>query len=102
MEHFGGGLLDLGWWINAIEIPVVGAIFWFLRNVSKSTSEGDAKLHRRIDELSEKFGACQVHCAVAYVTKDSIERIENRIDERLGRFEEKLDRFGERLGEGKR
>jgi hypothetical protein len=87
--------MDLLQWISVIEVPVFLAVMaWIAKSLSderKDRSEGDSKLHKRVDDLAEAFAACRRECAMTFLSKADGRDQFARLDTRLERIEQKLD-----------
>ncbi len=83
------------WWINAVEAPVVAALFWMIHGLKKDVEarletrdlrHGDG-LSRTRDELAE----FKLEVARTYVPLSLIREADRRMSEHLLRIEEKLE-----------
>ncbi|CCG41960.1 hypothetical protein [Magnetospirillum molischianum] len=92
MDHT---LLDPGWWVTAIELPVIGAMALLLW---RSRQEWDSRiddLERRFDlglgQMREALAAYKLEVAKSYATTGYLKDVERRLTEHLVRIEAKLD-----------
>ena len=81
--------MDLVWWITAIELPVLGGLFWLLQS------------HRREDErehraLRDELAAFKLHVATAYASIVYLKEVEARLTAHLTKIEAKIDRMVDR------
>jgi len=87
--------MDLLQWISVIEVPVFLAVMaWIAKSLSderRERSDGDSKLHQRVDDLAASFASCRRECAMTFLSKDDGRDQFSRLDSRLERIEQKLD-----------
>lgn len=81
--------MDLIWWITAIELPVLGGLFWLLQS------------HRREDErehraIRDNLAAFKLHVATGYASIVYLKDVESRLTAHLLKIEAKLDRVVDR------
>ncbi len=87
--------LDLIWWITAVEIPVLGSLFWLIWRVRRDSQEcadrnrGDLAV--QIQQLREGLAAYKLEVAQSYVSIPYIKEVERRLTDHLVRIETKLD-----------
>lgn len=95
MEHWS---MDPLWWITAVELPVLGGLFWL---IWRSRQDADG----RLDDLAHRLevGSGQARDALAsyklevaksYATTGTLKDVERRLTEHLVRIEAKLDNVG--------
>ena len=84
------------WWITAVEVPVLSALFWF---VLKNKNEADDALDRlqetldvRSSQLRESLMNFKLEVAKSYASIADVKDLEARIVAHLLRIEAKLDR----------
>lgn len=101
-----GHVLDLGWWITVVEIPVLAGLFWLnwrarrdaevavaaLRERTERALDGvrqsaDAEMHA----LREGLGAYKLEVAKSYASIGLLKDVEARLTAHLLRIERKLD-----------
>lgn len=93
------------WWINAVEAPIVAALFYMIHGLRKDV---DARLEtkdtRQADGLArtrEELAAFKLEVARTYVPLSLIRDVDRRMTEQLLRIEEKLEEM-RRAAEGRR
>lgn len=93
------------WWINAVEAPIVAALFYMIHGLRKDL---DARLEtkdtRQTDGLArtrEELAAFKLEVARTYVPLSLIRDVDRRMTEQLLRIEEKLEEM-RRETEGRR
>lgn len=95
--------LDLMWWITAVELPALGALFWLAwRN--RRDAEAAIEAARRLNEsavaaLRDGLAAYKLEVAKSYASIPYLKEVEARLTGHLIRIENKLDRSA-RLGLG--
>ncbi len=65
---------DLVWWLNAVQVPALGGLFWM------------------VQQLREQVSAYKLEVARTYASLSHLKDVENRLTEHLVRIEAKLDR----------
>lgn len=73
------------WWITAVELPVLGGLFWLIH---KNKKEGD----RDIVALRESLMEFKLDVAKSYASISDVKDLEVRLVAHLLRIEAKLDR----------
>ncbi|MGB1077679.1 MAG: hypothetical protein ACPG05_05165 [Bdellovibrionales bacterium] len=75
---------DLGWWITAIEIPVLSGLFWlFWRN--------KGEVDRAIIFIRRDLMEFRLDVAQSYARSTDVRELEGRLTSHLLRIEAKLD-----------
>ena len=64
---------DLGWWLTAIELPILGALFL------------------RLEKLANDLARTKIDCAKFYASHSEVHELEERLTAHLLRIERKLD-----------
>ncbi len=86
----------LGWWITAVEIPVISCLFWLIwrtREQSENAVERlQSLLNQRCSQLREALGAFKLEVAKTYASHTDLRELETRLVEHLLRIEMKLDK----------
>lgn len=87
--------MDLMGWITAVELPVLGGLFWM---IWRSRAEADAEIeaNRRTFEVGlaqnrEALAAYKLEVAKGYASIGYIKDVEKRLTVHLERIEHKLD-----------
>ncbi|PWC34185.1 hypothetical protein [Azospirillum sp. TSO35-2] len=76
--------LDLAWWITAVELPVMGGLFWLIARTRKDADSG-------LDDLRDSLAAYKLEVAKTYVSFATLKDVEQRLTDHLLRIENKLD-----------
>ncbi|MBP2301592.1 hypothetical protein [Azospirillum picis] len=82
-ETLQGGL-DLAWWITAVELPAMTALFWLIVRARKDAESAFAALR-------ENLAAYKLEVAKTYVSVATLRDVEQRLTDHLLRIETKLD-----------
>lgn len=92
MDHW---TIDAAWWITAVELPVLGGLFWL---IWRGRQDADARLdevEHRLDvgmgQAREALAAYKLEVAKSYATTGYLKDVERRLTEHLVRIEAKLD-----------
>lgn len=93
--------LPLTWWIQVVELPALGGLFFWMkstRNETDTTRENMRKtLEERIEKTREAVSLHRVEIAKQYASIDSIRDLEKRLTDHLIRIEEKLETRQQRM-----
>lgn len=83
------------WWITAIEIPVVVALFWMIHGLRNDVQErierGDARETEALGRTRDAFADFRIEVARTYVPLSLIRDVDRRLSEHLLRIEQKLE-----------
>jgi|GEM_PF-144193 len=87
--------IDVAWWITAVELPVMGGLFWLVMRV-KDEAEATLEVMRShvetaLDDLRESLAQHRVAVASSYVTTNTLRETEQRLTEHLLRLEARLE-----------
>ena len=86
---------NLVWWISAIEIPALGALFWMIWNGRKENDESTKHLRDVIEsrnaQMREALSAFKLEVARNYAAVGDMKDLESRLVGHLLRIESKLD-----------
>ncbi|MCW2237893.1 hypothetical protein [Azospirillum canadense] len=87
--------VDLVWWISAVELPVMGGLFWLitrLRNDSESALEDlRVRAENAQAQVRESLAAYKLEVAKTYVSFATLKDVEQRLTDHLLRIETKLE-----------
>ena len=87
--------MDMGWWITAVELPVLAGLFWLIWRQSQECDQRLNQLDTRLDiglsQGREALAAYKLEVAKTYVTTGTLRDVERRLTEHLVRIEAKLD-----------
>ncbi len=82
-------------WLTAIELPVIGALFWLLWRTRRETDERLDEARRRADialtQTREALSAYKLEVARTYASMSHLKDVEARLTAHLLRIETKLD-----------
>ncbi len=86
--------LDIIWWITAVELPVLAALFWMnwrtRDDVEESLNELDQRFTHSLAQTRESLAAYKLEVAKSYVTISYLKDVERRLTGHLLRIEAKL------------
>jgi hypothetical protein len=86
--------LTWAWWITAVEIPVVGYLFWLIHHGRREAESALLKLYREIQgNLSmvlENLAQSKLEVARLYATLADLKDVEQRLTDHLLRLESRL------------
>ncbi len=88
--------VDLVWWITAVELPVMGGLFWLIVRLRKDAHDAVENLRLRAEAASaqvrESLAAYKLEVAKTYVSVGTLKDVEKRLTDHLLRIEHKLER----------
>lgn len=86
----------LMWWITAVDVPVLSALFWMNVRTRRDNEEAIENLREgfelRSTQLREALAAFKLEVAKSYASVSDLRDLEGRIVSHLIRIESKLDR----------
>ena len=92
MEHWS---MDPLWWITAVELPVLGGLFWLIWRAHQEADDRLDELAHRLEvgvgQVREALAAYKLEVAKSYATTGYLKDVERRLTEHLVRIEAKLD-----------
>jgi len=98
--------LDLAWWITAVELPVMGGLFWLIARLRKDAESALETLRSRAEsaqaQVRESLAAYKLEVAKTYVSFATLKDVEQRLTDHLLRIENKLESGGFPFVEGGR
>ncbi|CAK0740021.1 Chemotaxis protein [Azospirillaceae bacterium] len=87
--------MDLVWWISAVEIPVMGGLFWMITRQSRDSEEAIDELRQRVEttrsQEREALASYKLEVAKSYASVLALKEVETRLTDHLLRIESKLD-----------
>lgn len=87
--------LDVVWWITAVELPVMGGLFWLIVRLRKDAQDAVESLRLRAETAStqvrESLAAYKLEVAKTYVSVGTLKDVEKRLTDHLLRIEHKLE-----------
>lgn len=88
---------DFAWWITAVELPVLGALFgmiWRARGEAQAEIDRlEDVLAKRTGQLNEALSAFKLEVAKTYASRADLKELETRLVGHLLRIEAKLDEW---------
>lgn len=98
--------LDFAWWITAVELPVMGGLFWLIARLRNDAETALETLRTRAEsaqaQVRESLAAYKLEVAKTYVSFATLKDVEQRLTDHLLRIENKLESGGGPFGEGGR
>ena len=83
------------WWISAVELPVVGCLFWLIHHGRREAERALLKVYREIQgNLSivlDNLAQSQLEVARLYATIADLKDVEKRLTDHLVRVETRLN-----------
>lgn len=87
--------LDLVWWITAVELPALAALFWMTWRSRRDATEAITDIRHdheiSVSHLREVLSAYKLEVAKSYVSIPQLKEVERRLTGHLVRIEDKLD-----------
>lgn len=87
--------IDVVWWISAVELPVMGGLFWLILRLRKDAESGLDTLRQRAEsaqaQVRESLAAYKLEVAKTYVSFATLKDVEQRLTDHLLRIEHKLE-----------
>lgn len=87
--------LDVVWWITAVELPVLGGLFWLIAKLRNHVDQTLENFRLRADtaqtQVRESLAAYKLEVAKTYVSTATLKDVEQRLTDHLLRIEAKLD-----------
>lgn len=87
--------LDIAWWITAVELPVMGGLFWLIARLRNDAETALENLRVRAEsaqtQVRESLAAYKLEVAKTYVSFATLKDVEQRLTDHLLRIENKLE-----------
>lgn len=87
--------LDFAWWITAVELPVMGGLFWLIARLRNDAETALENLRTRAEtaqaQVRESLAAYKLEVAKTYVSFATLKDVEQRLTDHLLRIENKLE-----------
>jgi len=87
--------VDLVWWITAVELPVMGGLFWLITRLRNDSQSALEDLRMRAEsaqaQVRESLAAYKLEVAKTYVSFATLKDVEQRLTDHLLRIENKLE-----------
>lgn len=86
--------ISWAWWITAVEVPVLGCLFWMIHNGRREAERGLLKVYREIQSnlnvVLESLAQSKLEVARLYATIADLKDVEKRLSDHLLRLEARL------------
>lgn len=86
---------DLEWWITAIELPVLSALYWMIWRAKKESDTALQHLREMVEtrnaQMREALSSFKLEVAKSYASITDLKELEVRLVSHLLRIEAKLD-----------
>ncbi len=96
--------IDLIWWITAVDLPVMGGLFWLnwrtRRDSQIAIDDSRHELETGLAFIRERLSAFKLEVAKSYASISYLKEVERRLTNHLVRIEDKLDATGRRKAGG--
>jgi len=108
-------VMDLGWWIAVIFIPVIGGLFWMIWGIRKTQTEtnerviatineiarsirsdiilGDEKNRAQVDGLRKELSDYKLEASKEFVAMETLREWRREFHDDLSKINNKLDRM---------
>ena len=82
------------WWITAVEVPVLGCLFWLIHHGRRESEQALLQLYREIqgnlNVLLDNLAQSKLEVARLYATIADLKDVEQRVTDHLLRLEARL------------
>jgi hypothetical protein len=82
------------WWITAVEVPVLGCLFWMVHHGRRESERALLRIYREIqsnlNSVLQNLAHSKVEVARLYATVGDLKDVEKRLTDHLLRLEERL------------
>lgn len=82
------------WWITAVEVPVLGCLFWMVHHGRRESERALLRIYREIQSnlncVLQNLAHSKVEVARLYATVGDLKDVEKRLTDHLLRLEERL------------
>ncbi|MCR6630181.1 MAG: hypothetical protein NVV74_09110 [Magnetospirillum sp.] len=86
--------VDLVWWISAVELPVMGGLFWLIARLRRDAESALETVRARAEtaqaQVRESLAAYKLEVAKTHVSFAMLRDVEQRLADHLLRIEAKL------------
>jgi len=87
--------IDVVWWITAVELPILGGLFWLITRLRKDAETALENVRARAEsaqaQVRESLAAYKLEVAKTYVSFATLKDVEQRLTDHLLRIENKLE-----------
>ncbi len=82
------------WWITAVEVPVIGCLFWMIHHGRRESEQALLKVYREIQGnlniVLENLAHSKLEVARLYATMADLKEVEKRLTDHLLRLEGRI------------
>lgn len=82
------------WWITAVELPVLGCLFWLIHHGRRESEQANLQLYREIQGnlniVLDNLAQSKLEVARLYATITDLKDVEQRLTDHLLRLEARL------------
>ncbi len=86
--------ISWAWWITAVEVPVLGCLFWLIHHGRRETEHTLLKIYREIQAnlnlVLDRLAQSELEVAKQYATLGDLQAVERRLTDHLLRLENRL------------
>ena len=86
--------ISWAWWITAVEVPILGCLFWLIHHGRRETEQTLLKIYREIQAnlslVQDRLAQSELEVAKQYATIDDLQAVERRLTDHLLRLENRL------------
>ena len=86
--------ISWAWWITAVEVPVLGCMFWLIHQARRESEQAILKLYREIQchlsTVLDNLAQSKLEVARLYATITDLKDVEQRLTDHLLRLEARL------------
>jgi hypothetical protein len=97
---------DAVWWVTAVELPVLGGLFWLISRARLDAEAAVEQVRRAAEaglaDIREALAAYKLEVAKTYVSVDYLKDVERRLTDHLLRIDARLEALGTIHGGGVR
>lgn len=98
--------LSLVWWITAVELPALAALFWMIhhgrKDAERAAQRMQADIHAQLAALLDNLTRFKLEVARSYVTAGELKDLEKRLTGHLLRLEDRVIHLSAQGGESPR
>ncbi len=88
--------MDLAWWIQVVEVPLIGGFFLWIRNQISAVEHLVERLRENyafhVDAIRKDLADYKLDVARNYASMSAMKDLETRLTDHLLRIEKKLER----------
>ena len=82
------------WWITAVEVPVIGCLFWMIHHGRRESEQALLKVYREVqgnlNVVLENLAHSKLEVARLYATMADLKEVEKRLTDHLLRLEGRI------------